>query len=70
MSLVGTFPTLGDPRRRTIRQAVNPLDKSTVVSIFPKVAILDLIALNTSGIVPNWPSTANPFSLLIILVLI
>jgi hypothetical protein len=33
---VGAFPGLGDPRRRTIRAPVNPMDKSTVVSIYPK----------------------------------
>ena len=36
MSLVGQFPGLENHRRRTIRAAVNPLDKSTVVSILPK----------------------------------
>jgi hypothetical protein len=36
MSLVGGFPGILDMRRRTIRGPVNPLDKSTVVSIFPK----------------------------------
>lgn len=36
MSVVGQFPLLSDVRRRTIRAPVNPLDKSTVVSIFPK----------------------------------
>lgn len=33
---VGTFPGLKDLNRRTIRGPVNPLDKSTIVSIFPK----------------------------------
>lgn len=36
MAVVGQFPLLGDIKRRTIRAPVNPLDKSTVVSIFPK----------------------------------
>lgn len=36
MSVVGQFPLLSDVKRRTIRAPVNPLDKSTVVSIFPK----------------------------------
>lgn len=36
MSLVGVFPGQADLRRRTVRAAVNPMDKSTVVSIFPK----------------------------------
>lgn len=35
MSVVGGFPGLGN-QRRTIRAPVNPLDKSTVVSIYPK----------------------------------
>jgi hypothetical protein len=35
MSQVG-FPGFMDMRRRTIRGPVNPLDKSTVISIFPK----------------------------------
>lgn len=33
---VGSFPGLRDLNRRTIRGPVNPLDKSTIVSIFPK----------------------------------
>lgn len=36
MSTVGAFPGLNAMRRRTIRAEVNPMDKSTVVSIFPK----------------------------------
>lgn len=36
MALVGEFPGLQNNNRRTIRAAVNPLDKSTVVSILPK----------------------------------
>jgi hypothetical protein len=36
MSLVGTFPGIENTNRRTIRGPVNPLDKSTVVSILPK----------------------------------
>jgi hypothetical protein len=33
---VGAFPGVGDIRRRTIRAPINPLDKSTIVSIYPK----------------------------------
>ena len=33
---VGGFPGLVTNRRRTIRAPINPIDKSTVVSIFPK----------------------------------
>jgi hypothetical protein len=36
MSQVGEFPGLHQMHRRTIRAAVNPMDKSTVVSIYPK----------------------------------
>ncbi len=35
MSLVGQFPGI-DARRRVVRAPTNPLDKSTIVSIFPK----------------------------------
>lgn len=36
MSQVGAFPGLSDRNRRIIRAPVNPLDKSTVVSIYPR----------------------------------
>lgn len=36
MSLVGAFPGIKDWRRRTIRQPINPIDKATVVSIYPR----------------------------------
>ena len=36
MSMVGQFPGLNSPNRRTIRATPNPLDKSTVVSILQK----------------------------------
>jgi len=36
MGQVGEFPGLQQSNRRTIRAAINPLDKSTVVSILPK----------------------------------
>lgn len=36
MSLVGAFPGIRELRRRTIRGLVNPMDKSTIVSIYPK----------------------------------
>jgi hypothetical protein len=39
MSVVGMFPGMEQFRRRTIRGPVNPLDKSTVVSIYPKEII-------------------------------
>jgi hypothetical protein len=37
MSTVGDFPGLNASRRRTVRAPINPLDKSTIVSIYPKV---------------------------------
>lgn len=36
MSQVGAFPGFKSMNRRTIRGPVNPLDKSTIVSIYPK----------------------------------
>lgn len=36
MSQVGAFPGINDWKRRTIRGPINPMDKSTVVSILPK----------------------------------
>ena len=36
MAAVGEFPGLQNPLRRTVRSMVNPLDKTTVVSIFPR----------------------------------
>jgi hypothetical protein len=36
MLQVGEFPGLANPNRRTIRAPINPLDKSTIVSLLPK----------------------------------
>lgn len=36
MAIVGQFPGLNDMKRRVIRAPTNPLDKCTIVSIFPK----------------------------------
>lgn len=36
MSIVGQFPGLADMHRRVVRAPTNPMDKSTIVSIFPK----------------------------------
>jgi hypothetical protein len=36
MSIVGEFPGISGLRRRTVRGPVNPLDKSTIVSIYPR----------------------------------
>jgi hypothetical protein len=35
-SQVGQFPGIQELRRRTVRQPVNPMDRATVVSIYPK----------------------------------
>lgn len=37
MSIVGEFPGIAATNRRTIRANVNPMDKSTIVSILPKL---------------------------------
>lgn len=37
MSQVGNFPGLNAPSRRTVRSPINPIDKSTVVSIYPRL---------------------------------
>lgn len=36
MSVVGEFPGINSLRRRAIRGPINPMDKSTVVSIYPR----------------------------------
>jgi len=36
MSLIGGFPGLREIRRRTIRAPVNPMDKATIISIYPR----------------------------------
>lgn len=36
MGVVGQFPLMSDFKRRTIKAPTNPLDKSTIVSVFPK----------------------------------
>lgn len=36
MGIVGEFPGIAQTNRRTIRAPINPLDKSTIVSILPK----------------------------------
>lgn len=45
MSQVGSFPGLQGLNRRTVRGPVNPMDKSTIVSIFPKVVRVEKITL-------------------------
>lgn len=36
MSAIGQFPNMRENMRRTVRGPVNPIDKSTVVSIYPR----------------------------------
>lgn len=36
MSIVGEFPGLNSLKRRTIRGPINPMDRATIVSIWPK----------------------------------
>lgn len=36
MSMVGHFPSMRELNRRTVRGPVNPLDRSTLVSIYPR----------------------------------
>ena len=36
MGVIGQFPLMSDLKRRTIRAPINPMDKCTVVSIYPK----------------------------------
>lgn len=36
MTMVGNFPNLREISRRTVRGPVNPLDKSTIVSVYPR----------------------------------
>lgn len=37
MSIVGQFPLASDLKRRTIQAPTNPMDKSTIISIYPKL---------------------------------
>lgn len=46
MSLVGGFPSLRELSRRAVPGPVNPLDKSTVVSIYPRPLRFENITLN------------------------
>lgn len=48
MAMVGEFPGLSNPNRRTIRAPVNPMDKSTVVSILPKKIIERKVTIQPS----------------------
>lgn len=45
MSQVGAFPNMRQMQRRAVRGPVNPLDKSTLVSIYPKPIYVENITL-------------------------
>lgn len=45
MAQVGAFPSLREMARRTVRGPINPMDKSTVVSIYPKAITFKNITL-------------------------
>ena len=55
MSIVGSFPGLRDLNRRPVRGPINPMDKSTIVSIFPRRMKIQKITL-TPG---NWEIPAG-----------
>jgi hypothetical protein len=63
--LVGEFPGLQQSNRRTIRAAVNPMDKSTVVSILPKF-ISERKATIQPGMFEIPPGTFDKPSILVI----
>lgn len=63
--LVGEFPGIAQSNRRTIRAAVNPMDKSTVVSILPK-PISERKATIQPGIFELKPGTFDNPSILVI----
>lgn len=61
--LVGEFPGLNQSNRRTIRAPINPLDKSTVVSILPKL-IVERKATIQPGVFEILPGTFEKPSIL------
>jgi hypothetical protein len=63
--MVGEFPGLQQTNRRTIRAPINPLDKSTVVSILPK-PISERKATVQPGIFELKPGTFENPSLLVV----
>jgi hypothetical protein len=62
---VGEFPGLNQSNRRTIRAQVNPLDKSTIVSILPKY-ISERKATIQPGIFELKPGTYENPSVLVV----
>jgi len=65
MSVVGEFPGIAGTTRRTIRSAVNPMDKSTVVSILPKL-ISERKATISPGFFEIPPGTVDSPSILVV----
>lgn len=65
MSVVGEFPGLNSLKRRTIRGPVNPLDKSTVVSIYPKRIHETKVTISPGEFIIEPGSYENP-SLLVV----
>jgi hypothetical protein len=65
MAVIGQFPLLSEVKRRTIRAPVNPLDKSTIVSIFPKF-IVERKHTIQPGIFEIRPGTYEEPSLLVV----
>ena len=63
--MVGNFPGLVDQNRRTIRAPVNPMDKSSIISIFPKhiVEIKPTIQPGKFELLPG--SFDNPYILVV-----
>jgi len=65
MSVVGQFPLMSDFKRRTVRAPTNPLDKSTIVSIFPK-HIVERKCTIQPGLFEIMPGTYEEPSILIV----
>jgi len=63
--IVGQFPLISDMKRRTIRAPTNPMDKSTVVSIFPKY-ILEKKHTIQPGVFEIQPGTYERPALLVV----
>lgn len=65
MAIVGQFPLMSDIKRRTIRAPVNPLDKSTVVSVFPKHIIERKVTIQP-GVFEIQPGTYERPAILVV----
>lgn len=65
MSMIGGFPGLQDARRRTIRGPINPADKATIVSIFPKY-IKEFKYTISPGVFELFPGSVEKPSLLVV----